>query len=140
MYRRIWGQLSPPFFQEFLSDAANLQGTTSFPCDSTIRPSRKRFISGKSLKRGRKKPSRFYYLTAFPSRRSPFPYPRFLLYTPSARKPSPIKNPASLRKAGYGKKTPQGRSFAGRPSKIPRWGTKIRSLGWMGIALSLMEK
>lgn len=104
MYRRIWGQLSPPFFQEFLSDAANLQGTTSFPCDSTIRPSRKRFISGKSLKRGRKKPSRFYYLTAFPSRRSPFPYPRFLLYTPSARKPSPIKNPASLRKAGYGKK------------------------------------
>lgn len=50
-----------------------------------------------------------------------------------------IKNPASLREAGS-ERMPQGRSFAGRPSKIPRWGTKIRSLGWMGIPLSRMEK
>lgn len=50
-----------------------------------------------------------------------------------------IKNPASLREAGS-ERMFQGRSFAGRPSKIPRWGTKIRSLGWMGIPLSRMEK
>ena len=40
-----------------------------------------------------------------------------------------IKNPASLWKAGREKRMFQGRSFAGRPSKIPRWGTKMRSLG-----------